>query len=116
MHIGGSLVYTGLSDGLLVLAGALTARRSLLAMTALGLASAGAALGGVLAALPEPVGGPWSGIAFSRLHVWAPLAAAGVAGTAWWIEGWRPADHWRKRLLRIAGIGVAAAALSVLLP
>lgn len=112
----GSLVYTGLSDGLLVLAGALTARRSLLAMTALGLASAGAALGGILAALPEPVGGPWSGIAFSRLHVWAPLAAAGVAATAWWIEGWRPADHWRKRLLRIAGIGVAAAALSVLLP
>jgi asparagine N-glycosylation enzyme membrane subunit Stt3 len=104
----GSILYLALSEGCLLLAGVLGARRDLLGGEAL------SALGTALLVLPVvlisggPVGGPFSAIELSRLHVVLLAAVAIVAAGVRWIEGRAPSRSALVRLVRAAALGIPA--------
>ncbi len=104
----GSLVYLGLIEGSLLLAGVLGDRRRLLVGEAAStLATAGLILPSVLVS-GTPVGGPYSAIEISRLHVLLLVAVAAIGLGVVSLERWRASRSAGGRLLRAAGIGVAA--------
>ncbi len=76
----GSLLYLGIAEGSLALAFISTGRRGLALHQAIGAAVTALVLVPVLAVMPTPLGGPYSAIALSRLHVIAMLGVAMVLG------------------------------------
>jgi dolichyl-diphosphooligosaccharide--protein glycosyltransferase len=82
----GSLLYLVLAEAVLLVSAALLRRPALFVAQSLGAAATAAALAGVLAGFPEPLGGLYSSIAPSRLHVLALAGVAFVAGIAGWRE------------------------------
>jgi len=112
----GSLLYVALVESILLATAALTGRRGLYAVEALSSAVTLLALAPVLAASPEPLGGLYSSIALSRLHLIAISLVALVSGSLWGLEGLRPGRSPLARLLRLAGCGLVFAALVLALP
>lgn len=108
----GSIIYLGLTEGCLLLAGILGNRRNLLA------GEAGSALASATLVLPvvlvsgTPVGGPFSAIELSRLHVTLLGAVAAVALATRALEGARPS---RSALARFARAGCVTAALAAVI-
>ena len=112
----GSLLYLGLANALL-LAGALfaSAPRSLFTQSVAALVSA-AALVPLILVSPQPLGGWFSAIALSWLHVLAMASVAGVAAQAAWITVRTPGrgPGWR---LAVAALGtLTLAAIATLVP
>ncbi|MBW2274117.1 MAG: hypothetical protein JRG96_12660 [Deltaproteobacteria bacterium] len=112
----GSLLYLVLVEATLLVTAALTGRRVLYAVEALSSAATWVVLAPVLAASPEPLGGLYSSIALSRLHMIALALVALVAGSLWLLEGTRPGRTPLARLLRLAGCGLFFVALVFALP
>jgi asparagine N-glycosylation enzyme membrane subunit Stt3 len=113
----GSLLYLALADGGVVGVGALHGRDALLGRYAVGLALAGIATALVVPALGPPVGGPFSTLALSWLHVAALAALCFVAAGAAALERRAPPTRglW-ERALRLAGLAALAAAVLLALP
>jgi dolichyl-diphosphooligosaccharide--protein glycosyltransferase len=107
----GSLVYLVLTEGCLLLTGVLGGRRRLLA------GEAASALGSAAIVLPvvlvsgTPVGGPFSAIELSRLHLVLLLAVATVAIGVGALESRWPSRSALGRLARAAALGLPALAL-----
>lgn len=112
----GSLLYLFLVDGALLLAGAVTGRRILLAVHAAGLVATALAAALVLAAWDVPIGGQFSAVALSRLHVAVMLAAAACAAALAGLEWARPTSGPAARVARLTGLGVVCAASILALP
>lgn len=83
----GSLLYVGLTDGLILAVGVLSGRRALLALQAASVLATLAVVLPVVLISPEPLGGLYSSIALSWLDV---LALLGVVWVALLLVGWRP--------------------------
>jgi dolichyl-diphosphooligosaccharide--protein glycosyltransferase len=116
----GSLLYLGVLEATLWLHAALAGRRVVYAVQA-GSAMAALALVAPLVWLfPEPLGGPYSAIALSRLHVLAMLAVSLVAGGLWWLEGRAKAGQAPRtakyRLVWTAALGLGVGSALLLLP
>lgn len=112
----GSLLYLGLTEGLLLATAAFTGRRSLYAVEA-GSAAATALLAApVIAAAPTPAGGALSSAELSWLHVASLGAAAAVAALLWLLEGLRPAPGALSRCLRLVGVSAGVATGLALVP
>jgi dolichyl-diphosphooligosaccharide--protein glycosyltransferase len=106
----GSLAFLAIADGAQLAVLGLAGRARALAAHALGLAASAALVAAVVPRLGPPVGGPWSAIALSWLHVAALLALAfAAAALAAW-ERARPGAAPRARALRLAAALAAAAA------
>jgi asparagine N-glycosylation enzyme membrane subunit Stt3 len=112
----GSLLYLVLVESTLLVTAALTGRRVLYAALASSSAVTLLVLAPVLAASPEPLGGLYSSIALSRLHLIAVSLVALVSGSLWLLEGTRPGRSPLARLLRLAACGLVFAALVLALP
>jgi asparagine N-glycosylation enzyme membrane subunit Stt3 len=76
----GSLLYLAPAEGLLLLVAVASGRAAVLAAQALGAGATALVVMIVLSASPTPLGGPYSSIALSRLHVLAMLWVAFTAG------------------------------------
>ncbi len=110
----GSLLYLALAEGVLLLAAVWSGRRGLLVAQ---LSSALATLCCLLLALslmPTPLGGNYSAIALSRLHVLAVLAVVLVSAGLWLLQSRRPDSSSATRLLWTIA-AAAACLLGVLL-
>lgn len=112
----GSLAYVAVADGTQLAVLTLLGRRSALAAHALGLAASAAVAALAVPRLGPPVGGPWSAIALSWLHV-AVLAAlaAGAAACAGAERAW-PATGAGPRAARGAVIALVLLAAALLVP
>ncbi|MCS5637543.1 MAG: glycosyltransferase family 39 protein, partial [Myxococcota bacterium] len=111
----GSLLYLGLANGLLLAAGLFaSAPRSLFAQALAALVSA-AALVPLILVSPRPLGGWFSAIALSWLHVLAMVSVALVAAFAAWFEVRAPgrSTGWRFAAAGLAGLMLAAVAALV---
>jgi asparagine N-glycosylation enzyme membrane subunit Stt3 len=112
----GSLVYVAVADGSQLAVGAALGRGRGILVHAAGLAASAAVVALVMPRLGPPVGGPYSAIALSWLHVTVLTAAAAVAlGWALW-ERTRPARGVPARLARALAIGGVVAAALLALP
>jgi dolichyl-diphosphooligosaccharide--protein glycosyltransferase len=112
----GSLAYVAVADGAQLAVLALAGRAGALAAHAAGLAASAAAVALAVPRLGPPVGGAWSAIALSWLHVAALAALAGAAlGCAAW-ERARPGAAPRVRAARGALAALAAGAALLALP
>ena len=113
----GSLLYIALAESTLVVAAAFSGRHRLHAAHA---ASALLTLGivaPILSVFPEPLGGLYSSIAPSRLHLIAIAAVVVVAGAGWWRESGAPAERSGfARLSLLAAVGLAFGVLVLALP
>jgi len=104
----GSLLYLGLAEGTLTVGEALQGRGRSLAHHAAGLAVSALAIAWLVSVSGRPLGGPWSAIGLSWLHVSALVAATAVtSGLAVW-EAWRPSRRIAERVARLVVIGAAA--------
>ncbi|HTF35301.1 MAG TPA: STT3 domain-containing protein [Myxococcota bacterium] len=107
----GSLIYLGLTEGCLLLAGVITGRQDLLA------GEAGSTLASAAIVLPvvlvsgTAVGGPFSAVELSRLHVVVLVAVAAVALGVRTLEHLRPSRSAVRRMLRAAALGIPALVL-----
>ena len=115
----GSLLYLGMAEAILCVGAALTGRRSLYAVQAGSALAILFVIGPVVWLFPEPLAGPYSAIALSRLHVLAVMTVALVSGSLWW--GVRPGQGLRARsptarLAWTAFLLAAIAAILLLLP
>jgi dolichyl-diphosphooligosaccharide--protein glycosyltransferase len=111
----GSILYLAVADGAQVAVLSLSGRARALALHAAGLFACAALVAPVIPWLGGPVGGPWSGIALSWLHVATLLGlAAGAAIFAALERGW-PAQRTATRAARgmVVAAALAAAALAV---
>ena len=112
----GSLLYLGLAEGILLIAAVCSGRRILL------LAQSGSALATLACLLlalhfmPTPLGGDYSSIALSRLHVLAMSAVVVVSAGLWLLESHRPGRGVAVRLLWMLAAAAAFASLVLLLP
>lgn len=86
----GSLLYLAPAEGLLLMGGLLSGRSRLLAVQASSAFVAGCGVGVWLLLSPVPLGGLYSSIALSRLHVLALVAVFVTAGCLWCLMkvGW----------------------------
>jgi dolichyl-diphosphooligosaccharide--protein glycosyltransferase len=109
----GSLFYIGLGEGILLLAGALRADRSLLLGQSAATAAAAAMVAPWVVVAGTPIGGPFSSTTLSWLHVAALTGIALVAGVLALGEAWRPSQGTAARLVR--SVAVAGAGLALLL-
>ena len=112
----GSLLYLAIGEttAIAVLTGA-GRRDALLAQAAGALATAALATPAVLRWGPS-LGGPYSTIELSWLHV---VVLLGVAASAWaigWLEAQRPAGRWTGRLLRGLAVGLLVGVCVLLIP
>ncbi len=107
----GSLLYTGIADGLILLSATLSGRREPLAIVGFAAAGCAVVLCPVVLWLPHPVGGAYSAVALSYLHVLCALATSAVAAAAWGLERWWPGRSWQLRLVHL----IAASAIVALL-
>jgi dolichyl-diphosphooligosaccharide--protein glycosyltransferase len=111
----GGLLYVAVADGAQIAVLGLAGRRGALAGHAAGLALAALAIAAALPALGPPVGGAWSAIALSKLHVAALAALAVLAALAAAWEGLRPARGPAPRAARLAVLALAATGAALLL-
>jgi dolichyl-diphosphooligosaccharide--protein glycosyltransferase len=109
---GGSLLYLGLGD--VLLAATLVARGEprALAAAALSLLASALAVAPVVSALPTPVGGAFSGVALSWLHVLFLTAGACVTAGGWAASR---GPHDRGPAVRLLAAGAAGAAIGAAL-
>jgi len=112
----GSPLYLVLSEGLLLGVGIWTGRRELLGAQSLGALATGAILLPVIALSPTPLGGEYSSIALSRLHVLGMLGVAGVSGGLWAMQRRRPNGAAIARLLMAMAIVTIGLFVLLLMP
>lgn len=112
----GSLLYLALVEGVLWLTAAVTGRRELYRLQATSALASLAVVAPLVWLFPEPLGGPWSAIALSRLHVLAVSAVVLVSAGLWGMEGRAGARSPVGRLAWTAGLGLAVLALLLVLP
>ncbi|MEZ4215046.1 MAG: hypothetical protein R3E88_01080 [Myxococcota bacterium] len=79
----GSLLYLAFAEASVLLAGVLGRRRALFAAHAASALATLVLVAPIVAALPEPLGGPYSSIALSRLHLLAIAAVLATAAAGW---------------------------------
>ncbi len=114
----GSLLYLALMDATLSIAAIFGGRRTVSGAQSASALAALACVAPLVWAFPPPLGGAYSAIALSRLHVLALLATTLVAGCLW-LLGRPPGRLVASRALRAAwtaGPAVALLALLLLLP
>ncbi len=102
----GSLLYIGLIDGLILLAGVLSGRRALLGLQTASLLGSLVIVMALVGVSPEPLGGPYSSIALSWLDVLALGGVACVASVVLVLETRRPGLGVKPRLLAAVSAGV----------
>jgi dolichyl-phosphooligosaccharide-protein glycotransferase len=107
----GSLIYLGLTEGCLLLAGVLTGRKDLLAGEAASTVASAMIVLPVVFVSGRAVGGPFSAVELSQLHVVVLVAVAAVALGVRTLEGLRPSRSAADRMLRAAAVGLPALAL-----
>lgn len=107
----GSLVYLVLIEGTVLLVGVLEGRRRLLRGEAASTLATAALVLPVVLVSGTPVGGPYSAIEISRLHVLVLVAVAAVAAGVVALERWRASRSAGERVLRATGVGAAALGL-----
>ena len=113
----GSLFYIALGEGILLLAGALGAGRSLLLGQSAATAAAAAMVAPWVVVAGTPIGGPFSATTLSWLHVAALTGIALVAGALALGEAWRPSRSTAARLVRSAlAVGAGLALFLAILP
>ena len=112
----GSLLYLALVEATLWIAAALTGRRGVYALQAGSAAAAVLVVGPLVWLFPEPLGGPWSAIGLSRLHVTSMLAVAVVSGGMWMLERRAWTRTPTARLAATGALGVAFALVVLVLP
>jgi dolichyl-diphosphooligosaccharide--protein glycosyltransferase len=112
----GSLLYLGVADGAQIGILALAGRSRARAAHALGLLAGALLVAPVIGWLGPPVGGPFSGIALSWLHVTALLTLATVAAACAALERARPATGAGTRALRTAAVAAGAALVALAIP
>jgi len=112
----GSLLYLALVEGTLLLGAALRGRRALFALEGLSALATAALLVPFILTAPTPLGGPYSAIALSRLHLIAVLVTAAVGLALWLIESRWPARSAPVRIAWVALAGLAALGLALLAP
>ncbi len=112
----GSLLYLAAVEGVLWVAAAVTGRRDLYAVQAGSALVAVAVVAPLVWLFPEPLGGAWSAIALSRLHVTAMCAVAAVSGGLWWLEGRGSTRSASARLVWTLVLGLGVIAVLGLLP
>jgi dolichyl-diphosphooligosaccharide--protein glycosyltransferase len=107
----GSLIYLGLLEGCLLLAGIITGRRDLLLGEAWSTLASAALVLPVVLVSGTAVGGPFSAIELSRLHVVVLVTVAAIAFGVRLLERLRPSRSAWDRMLRAVALGVPALAL-----
>ena len=112
----GSLLYFALAESALWLAGAFTGRRDLYRVQAISAGATAAVLAPLVWFFPEPLGGPWSAIALSRVHVLAVVLVTVVSAGLWWLEGRAGRHSPSLRLGWTAGLGLIALGCVLVLP
>lgn len=112
----GSLLYVGLANALLLGVGVLWGRPRALLAQAGAAAASGLLLVPLLLIAPEPLGGRYSAIALSWLHVLACWAVACLAGGLWASQRRVPNGGFRYRLGVAASGGGALLATAMLVP
>jgi dolichyl-diphosphooligosaccharide--protein glycosyltransferase len=112
----GSLLYFGVADGALVLVAALAGRHRVLRAEAVSAAATALLLAPFAAIARTPMGGPFSAVEPSWLHVAAFAALAAVSGGAAWLERSRPAPAPARRLARLAALAAGAAVVVLAFP
>jgi dolichyl-diphosphooligosaccharide--protein glycosyltransferase len=112
----GSLLYLAIAEATLLFAGLLTGRRALLRVQAVTALATAGCLAPILAVSPTPLGGDYSSIALSRLHVMAMLGVACTAGGLAWFMRSRPSASIGLRIAAAAGAGLLFVGLLLLLP
>jgi dolichyl-diphosphooligosaccharide--protein glycosyltransferase len=110
----GSLLYPGLGELALLVAGCAGARRALLGGQLASALATVAIVAPVVVRQPVPVGGPFSATELSWLHLAAYAGVAGIAGGVLVLERLRPAGSGWARLAR-AGVVAAALGLALML-
>ncbi|MEE2673866.1 MAG: hypothetical protein VX466_08730 [Myxococcota bacterium] len=112
----GSLLYLALIEAILWLAAAVGGRRDLYRVQAVSAFATCVVLAPLVWLFPEPLGGPWSAIALSRLHVLAVVLVAIVSAGMWKLEGFGRPRHALARLGWSAGFSLTAVGLALLVP
>jgi dolichyl-diphosphooligosaccharide--protein glycosyltransferase len=115
----GSLLYLVLVDVMLFVTAAIGARRDIHVVQAASAAGAWLVVAPLVWLFPEPLGGPYSAIALSRLHVLAMLGVALVSTGLFWLDRPREGSERRtpaRRLGATAALGLGVAGLFLLLP
>jgi len=112
----GSLLYLALTELTLLLGGALLGRREIFAVTGLSALATAVVVAPFVLTPPTPLGGPYSAIALSRLHLIAVVATAAVGLALWFLEARRPGRSAPARIGWIAVISLAAVAVVLLAP
>jgi len=112
----GSLLYLAIADGLLLATAALGGRIPTLWVELFSSAACAVLLVPILLVMPKPLGGDYSAIALSRLHLIAVLATALVSGGLLVAEQRRPGRGAAGRLGRLMLLATGCAAFVWLLP
>ncbi len=112
----GSLLYLALAEVTATAVLSIEGRVGALRAQAWGSALAALLLSPFVARWPAGVGGAWSPIELSWLHVGALAGVAGVAALVCALESRRPADGRGTRALRLAAAGLGVGALLFALP
>jgi asparagine N-glycosylation enzyme membrane subunit Stt3 len=112
----GSLLYLAFVEVTLWLAAAVTGRRDLYAAQAGSAGVAWIVVAPLVWLFPEPLGGDYSAIALSRLHVLVLAAVAIVSAALWWLEGRSNDRSPISRFAWTAGLGVLVIGILLLLP
>jgi dolichyl-diphosphooligosaccharide--protein glycosyltransferase len=111
----GSILYLGLADGALAGVGIVRARTRVVRLQALGLLASALAVLPILLRYEEILGGAFSAIALSWLHLVSMLGAALVLGLWCLWESRRPAATAWGRISRALVLAIVALALALLL-
>lgn len=112
----GSLLYLALAEGALWIAGAVTGRRELYRVQAVSALGTWVVLAPLVWLFPEPLGGSWSAIGLSRLHVLAVSGVVVVSAGMWWRAGRGGLGSPAGRLGWTAIFGLVAMGAALLVP
>jgi asparagine N-glycosylation enzyme membrane subunit Stt3 len=103
----GNLLYLALLEGTLLLAASLSGRSRLFRVECLSAITTAVCLIPILENLPIPIGGAFSSISLSALHLVVVSGTAVVAGSLWWLEAHRPPGSFVRRLGWMTLVGCA---------
>jgi asparagine N-glycosylation enzyme membrane subunit Stt3 len=112
----GSLLYLALVEATLWVAAAVAGRRDLYAAQALSALATWVVVAPLVWLLPEPLGGAYSAIALSRLHLLAVAAVVLVSAGLWWLEGRDGETSAIRRLVWTAAMALVVVAGLLALP
>ena len=112
----GSLLYIGLADGLILLAGVLSGRRALLGLQTVTLVGSLVIVVAWVSVAPEPLGGPYSSIALSWLDALVLLGAGCVGWGVLAVDSQWPGLGLRGRVLAAVTTGFVYGVGVILLP